>query len=120
MVSRSCRQDYKAAIAMDIYGKACAMKTLYAVTVGLVLSCPAWAQSPIIVAPDGQYLGNLNSNTFDPNSVSNPYGQYGSPHAPNSINNPYGQYGSPYSPNSVNNPYAVQQRSPVVVRPQRN
>ena len=64
------------------------------------------SQSPQIYAPDGTYLGNLNSNQYDPNSVSNPYGQYGSRYSPNSINNPYGQYGSPYSPNSVRNPYA--------------
>lgn len=62
--------------------------------------------SPQIYAPDGKYLGNLNSNRYDPNSVSNPYGQYGSRYSPDSINNPYGQYGNPYSPNSVNNPYA--------------
>ena len=64
------------------------------------------SNSPRIYAPNGQYLGNLNSNPYDPNSVANPYGQYGSRYSPNSINNPYGQYGSPYSPNSVNNPYA--------------
>jgi hypothetical protein len=64
------------------------------------------SNSPQIYAPNGQYLGNLNSNRYDPNSVANPYGQYGSPYSPNSINNPYGQYGSPYSPNSVRNPYA--------------
>lgn len=64
------------------------------------------SNSPQIYAPNGQYLGNLNSNRFDPNSIANPYGQYGNPYSPNSINNPYGQYGSPYSPNSVHNPYA--------------
>lgn len=70
------------------------------------LAFPAAAESPRIYAPDGTYLGNLNRNQFDPNSVSNPYGQYGSKYSPNSINNPYGQYGSPYSPNGVRNPYA--------------
>lgn len=64
------------------------------------------SNSPKLYAPDGQFLGNVNSNRYDPNSIANPYGQYGSPYSPNSINNPYGQYGSPYSPNSVNNPYA--------------
>ena len=61
--------------------------------------------SPKIYAPDGTYLGNLNSNQYDPNLVANRYGQYGSPYSPNSINNRYGQYGSPYSPYSVNNPH---------------
>ena len=71
----------------------------------LLAATPAFAQSPQIYAPDGTYLGNLNSNRFDPNSVSNPFGQYGSRFSPNSINNPFGQYGSPFSPNSARNPY---------------
>ena len=72
--------------------------------------------SPYIVSPNGQYLGNLNNNRYDPNSVSNPYGQYGSQYSPNSIKNPYGRYGSPYSPQSANNPYATQ--APIVVTSQ--
>jgi len=83
------------------------IKTIAIVLAALLMSGTAFAQSqsPRIYAPNGQYLGNLNSNQYDPNSVSNPYGQYGSRYSPNSINNPYGQYGSPYSPNSVRNPY---------------
>lgn len=38
---------------------------------------------------NGRYMGNLNGNQYDPNSVSNPYGRYGSPYSPDSINNPY-------------------------------
>jgi len=38
---------------------------------------------------NGQYRGNVNNNQFDPNSVSNPYGRYGSQYSPDSINNPY-------------------------------
>ena len=81
------------------------MKTLLA-TLAIITATPAIAwdfrndsNSPKIIAPDGRYLGNLNSNRYDPNSVANPYGQYGSRYSPNSINNPYGQYGNPYSPN---------------------
>jgi hypothetical protein len=81
------------------------MKTLIA-TLAIVVATPAVAQmdfrngsnSPQIYAPDGQYLGNLNNNRYDPNSVANPYGQYGSRYSPNSINNPYSTYGNPYSP----------------------
>lgn len=62
-------------------------------------------ESPRIVAPNGQYLGNLNENRYDPNSVANPYGRYGNPYSPDSINNPYGRYGNPYSPNSAHNPF---------------
>lgn len=73
----------------------------------LVTGAQAQTGSPIIVSPDGKYLGNLNSNPYDPNSVNNPYGRYGNPYSSDSINNPYGQYGNPYSPNSVTNPYAT-------------
>lgn len=83
------------------------MKTLIVFCV-LLLSSSVFADSPYLVSPDGTYLGNLNNNRYDPNSVSNPYGQYGSQYSPNSINNPYGTYGSPYSNKSPNNPYATQ------------
>lgn len=73
----------------------------------------AHAESPIIVAPNGQYLGRLNNNRYDPDSVANPYGRYGSKYSPDSINNPYGQYGSRYSPDSINNPYAIQPIQPI-------
>jgi hypothetical protein len=73
-----------------------------------ILSNDALAQSPYIVDPSSEkYLGNLNSNRYDPNSVSNPYGRYGSRYSLDSINNPYGNYGSRYSPNSANNPYVT-------------
>ncbi len=86
------------------------------------LAMPSYAAPsygvPQLRSSDGQgkYLGNLNSNRFDPNSISNPYGRYGSPYSPDSVNNPYGQYGSPYSPYSAWNPYATQ--APVIVTPQ--
>jgi hypothetical protein len=54
-----------------------------------------------------KYLGDLNANQYDANSVNNPYGRYGSPYSPDSINNPYGRYGSRYSNESANNPYAT-------------
>lgn len=63
------------------------------------------SNSPKLYDNQGNFRGNINNNPYDPNSIANPYGQYGSPYAPNSVNNPYGQYGSPYSPQSPNNPY---------------
>jgi len=62
------------------------------------------ANSPKLYDSQGTYRGNLNGNPYDPNSVANPYGQYGSPYSPNSINNPYGA-GSPYQQDSPSNPY---------------
>lgn len=55
----------------------------------------------------GQYLGSLSTNRYAADSVSNRYGQYGSPYSPTSVNNPYGTYGSPYSPHGATNPYAI-------------
>lgn len=73
----------------------------------LGLSLSASARPPALVDPQtGRFLGNLSANPHDPNSTSNPYGQYGSRYG-NTINNPYSQYGSPYSPNSPNNPHAT-------------
>lgn len=82
--------------------------------IAIAITTPATAQydfrngsnSPQIYAPNGQYLGNLNNNRYDPNSIANPYGQYGSRYSPNSVNNPYGQYGNRYSPN-YSNPYGT-------------
>jgi hypothetical protein len=95
-------------------------KTLLAVLAFLLGSAGivgAWdsgfGNSPSIVSPNGRYFGRLNNNQYDPDSVANPYGQYGSRYSPDSINNPYGKYGSPYSPYSATNPYATQ--SPFVI-----
>jgi hypothetical protein len=66
----------------------------------LAFAVPMFAQQP-------QFLGTLSSNPYGSDSVSNPYGAYGSVYSPSSINNPYGPYGSPYGPLSVNNPYTV-------------
>ena len=55
----------------------------------------------------GKYLGTLSANPYDPESVNNPYGRYGSQYSADSINNPYGRYGSRYSNDSPNNPYAT-------------
>ena len=82
----------------------------------LLFSTVAYAGPPILVDPQsGKYLGNLNANPYDQNSVSNPLGEFGSPYSQDSINNPFGVYGSPYSNKSINNPYATE--APIVVDP---
>ncbi len=62
------------------------------------------SNSPKLYDSQGSYRGNLNANPYDPNSVANPYGTYGSQYSPNSTNNPYGA-GSPYRQDSPTNPY---------------
>jgi len=87
------------------------MKAILALAAAFALVTPAAAadfrtgnNSPKIYAPDGTYLGNLNSNRYDPNSISNPYGRYGSKFSPDSVNNKFGRYGNPFSP-QYSNPY---------------
>ena len=80
------------------------------------------AQAPQIWGYDpatgtySQYLGNLNRNPYDPNSIYNPYGK-GNPYDPNSVNNPFGLYGNPYSPYSTKNPFTNGLTPPQVENP---
>ena len=81
----------------------------------LIISTSVFAAPPILVdRATGKYLGTLSSNQYDPDSTSNPYGQYGSKHSADSINNPYGEHGSPYSDKSPNNQYAT--NAPVILQ----
>lgn len=64
---------------------------------------------------NGQFLGVLSSDQYDPNSICNPNGTYGSSYFVTSIHNPSGLYGStwginsPYNPNSLCPPAVVYQ-----------
>lgn len=62
------------------------------------------SSSPKLYDGAGNFRGNLNTNKYDADSVSNPYGRYGNQYSADSINNPYGA-GSPYKADSPNNPY---------------
>lgn len=64
-------------------------------------------QTPIVVGRDGEYLGVLSANPYEPESIANPYGLYGSQFSPVSVADQYGLYGSPYSNESANNQYLV-------------
>jgi hypothetical protein len=71
-------------------------RTLAAFALLALLGIGGWAMSasaqpPRIYAPDGTYLGNLSANRFDPDSVNNPFGEYGSRFSPNSVRNPFAQ-----------------------------
>jgi hypothetical protein len=59
------------------------------------------------------YLGCLNCNNYDQNSIWNEYGKYGSKYYTNCIWNSYGTYGSEYNPYSPWNSYSSS--PPVVV-----
>ena len=79
---------------------------LLAITLIMMASFKVFAASPIIVDPEtGLYLGNLNDDFLDENSVNNPFGKHGNYLNENSINNPYGTYGDYLSDKSVTNQY---------------
>lgn len=61
---------------------------------------------PKLYDSQGNYRGNLNGNRYDPNSISNPYGRYGSKYSSESLNNQYGA-GSRYRHDSPNNSYGT-------------
>ena len=48
---------------------------------------------PRLYSGDGTYLGELSQNKYDPDSVSNRYGRFGSRYSPTSVNNRYGEFG---------------------------
>lgn len=60
-----------------------------------------------LLAADGNFLGKLSTSRYDCESISNPYGRYGSKYSSSSIWNQYGRYGSKYSTLSPFNTYAV-------------
>jgi len=64
------------------------------------------------------YLGCLNCNSINSNSIWNSYGTYGSKYNSKSIWNSYGTYGSTYSDFSPFNTYA--NYPPVIVDKQGN
>lgn len=52
-----------------------------------------YAPNPPRLYSGGKYLGELSTDQYRLDSVSNPYGRYGSPYSLDSVNNPYGRYG---------------------------
>jgi len=85
------------------------MRILIAICI-ILITATAWTQD--------KYIGNYNNNQFDQNSISNPYGQYGSKFSQDSVNNKFGKYGSPFSNQSANNPFAT--KAPKVYDSQGN
>ncbi len=80
----------------------------------LVFTTVVCSAPPILVdRSTGRFLGILSTNQYDPDSVGNLYGRYGSPYSADSINNPHGKYGSSSSSDSLNNPYAT--NAPIVL-----
>jgi len=51
----------------------------------------------LLIADDGKYLGVVNDNPFDSESIANQFGTYGSSFSSSSIWNQFGTYGSAFS-----------------------
>lgn len=59
-----------------------------------------------IYANDGTFLGVVSKDPFDPNSISNSFGDYGSEFSQASIFNEFGPYGGEFSPLSPFNDFS--------------
>lgn len=69
-----------------------------------VLSTPVYAGTLYSVwATNGQFLGTINANPFDPNSLCNAFGNYGSRFSQTSVWNQFSNYGSNFATYSAFN-----------------
>lgn len=59
-----------------------------------------------LLADDNLYLGSLNPNEYDDNSIFNQFGSFGNKYSPTSIYNPYSPYGGQFGEFSPFNPYS--------------
>lgn len=82
-------------------------KILLTAFLSLVISALVQGQTLHIYGGNNHdvYLGCLNCNKYDKNSIWNAYGTYGSKYNSNSIWNAYGTYGSKYNSASPWNSY---------------
>ncbi len=62
--------------------------------------------SAFLFAADDQFLGLISADRFDPRSITNRFGEYGSPFSATSIFNDFGGYGGEYGALSPFNPYS--------------
>ena len=98
------------------------------------VSSYSYTNPATVVSPAGEYLGNTSSNKYDPDSINNPYGKFGSKYSNESSNNPYatnapqlyGQDGSDrgnlsanrYDTDSIENPYSLKHDKPLATNRQ--
>jgi hypothetical protein len=96
-------------------------KLVLIITFGIFFSpIGTFAQTLFLYGGDNHnvYLGCLNCNSYDANSIWNEYGTYGSSYNQQSIWNEYGTYGSEYNAYSPWNEYSND--PPVVVDKEGN
>ena len=72
------------------------------------------AELLVFAGKDNQvFLGCLTCSEYDPSSIHNALGSYGSKYSLTSILNPDSDYGSQHGPESACNPYAL--KAPVIM-----
>lgn len=76
----------------DPYGPLCSPYSPYIIRNPYGYSSQYSANPPKIYSLSGKYLGELSADPYRLDSISNPYGRYGSPYSTDSIRNPYGRY----------------------------
>lgn len=90
-------------------------RLVFIVAVSLAVDLSAQARKLLIFGGEDhdEFVGCLNCNKFDPQSVQNDFGTYGNPFSDKSIKNHFSSYGNPYSPFSACGEFAS--TPPVVV-----
>jgi hypothetical protein len=91
------------------------MKKLISSVIGCLVACfPASAfAATIVVADDGTFLGVVDNNAYNSDSICNKYGVYGSSYGIG-IFNKYGLYSSEYSTTGAYSETA--QRPPLLIK----
>ena len=97
--------------------------TLYSI---LWLALPFYAKSQNVAlhifagSNHTVYLGCVNCSRTDPNSIWNPYGDYGGRYGSKSFWNRYSNYSMKYNTESFRNEYSTSDALPIVVDSNRN
>ena len=66
-------------------------------------SAPA-SEYPYLSSPSGEFMGEVTTDHWRPDAISNELGRYGSTLSPDSVHNEMGRYGSEFSSES---PYYI-------------
>jgi hypothetical protein len=67
----------------------------------LLLSSSVYGEGLQIRDQNGRFLGNINNNPTDLNSINNPYGPYGNPNSTLNIRAPISIYNQPFDRRSI-------------------
>ncbi len=72
------------------------MKMLLAILM-LVAGIVQAVEYPELYSPSGYFMGEVTTDHWRPDAISNDFGRYGSDLSPDSINNEYSNFGSEFS-----------------------